>query len=115
MPLKKLFAGLLACATLTCAAYAASDVPGGDISNNPQERWETLSEQEKNQVYEIMDKRARTELELLEKYAQLGLIEEKKVEEIHRQLEKRLEEMKKSGLFPGAGKGPREEGRKKTL
>lgn len=111
MKLKSTIATLFACAMLTYAACAVS----GDAQNEMPKRWEALSDQEKSQVYEIIEKRAKTEFELLEKYAQLGLIDEKKAGEIQKHIEKRLDEMKKEGVFPGAGKGPREEARKRTV
>lgn len=111
MKCKRALASLFACAMLTCAVCAAS----GDAQTELPKRWEALSEQEKSQVYEIIEKRAKTEFELLEKYAQLGLIDEKKAGEIKKHIEKRLEEMKKEGVFPGAGKGPREEASRKTV
>ena len=112
MRFKKAFALLLACLSLTSAACAAS---GNTAHSDMQERWKALSGEEKSQIYEIMDRRAETEFELLEKYAQLGLIDEKKADEVRKHIENRLDEIKKEQLFPGAGKGPREEGRKKTV
>lgn len=112
MKFKKTLALLLACLSLTSAACATS---GNAAHQDMQKRWKALSSDEKSQVYEIMEKRAQTEFELLEKYAQLGLIDEKKADEVRSHIEKRLDEIKKEQLFPGAGKGPREEGRKKTV
>ncbi len=115
MKLKKIAACIFACLSLTCVACATSGSPAPNApQDDVQKRWETLSDQEKNQVYEIMEERAKTESALLEKYAQLGLIDEEKAEELQKHIEKRMEEMKKEGVFPGAGKGPREEGRRKT-
>lgn len=111
MQLKRIILLFFACTVLTCATCATS----GIVQNEPQKRWETLSDQERGQIYEIIDKRAKTEFELLEKYAQLGLIDEKKAGDIQKHIEKRLEEMKKEGVFPGAGKGPREEISRRTV
>lgn len=111
MKLKKVIALLFTCVALTCAACAASNVSQSEL----QKQWETLSDQERSQVYEIIDKRAKTEFELLEKYAQLGLIDESKAEEIQKHIMQRVEDMKKEGVFPGAGKGPREEAKRKTV
>ena len=109
MKCKRALASLFACAMLTCAVCAAS----GDAQTELPKRWEALSEQEKSQVYEIIEKRAKTEFELLEKYAQLGLIDEKKAGEIQKHIEKRLEEMKKEGVFPRRWEGSARRGQPK--
>ena len=71
-----------------------------------------LSEKEKILLRESRKQVTEQYLFLIKDY-----IQEKeyiKAEELQKHIEKRMEEMKKEGVFPGAGKGPREEGRRKT-
>ena len=111
MKWRKIIAVIFAFASISCATFATSNMSKNDM----QERWKELSDQEKSEVYEILDERAQTEIALLEKYVQLGLLNEKEAREIQNKIEERMESAKEKGLFPGAGKGPREEGRKKSL
>ncbi len=107
MRYRKLAAALALGAALTCAAHA--------LPADAEARWKTLSETEKSQVYGILEERARTEYELLEKYVQLGLLDERQAAEIRHGIDRRLADMKSRDLFPGVSKGPREEGRRRTL
>ena len=111
MKWRKIIAAIFAFASISCATFATSSMSRDDM----RERWNELSDQEKSEVYEILNDRAQTEIALLEKYVQLGLLNEKEAREIQNKIEERKESAKEKGLFPGAGKGPREEGRKKSL
>lgn len=67
-----------------------------------QTKFDSLSETEKNQVYDLAEKIADLNVELIQKYGELNIISEEKVEKITEMFSERSKKLREDGkIIPG--------------
>jgi|GEM_PF-3335943 len=105
---------VLALGSLTASALPAEE-PGGYV--NPQlaaaaredwrakadaakSKWERLPENQKKEVYALLDQKAACEIKLMEKYRELGIIDDSALEKFKSIMKSRVDAIKDSGEFP---------------
>lgn len=105
--LRKAFAAIVAAAVLGCMCVVIA-VPGPSSAADEheqemqqlQEKWEALSDRQRNAVYKLFDRKGKAEIALMDEYAALGLISEEEAEAYAGRVSSWLEAMEESGKMP---------------
>ena len=101
--MKKRFAAFFL-SILVCAGFAAMEntcAAPVHAQNQLEEKWNALGENEKNGIYELLQKRVDDEIQLLQKMAELGLIDTKSSESIIEKLHNEIIRSREAGELPG--------------
>jgi predicted transglutaminase-like cysteine proteinase len=70
-----------------------------------QEKWDNLSEEQKNELYAMQDKIGDTQIEIIDKQLELGLIDEETAKTQKEQIaERKTKTRENGGCFMGGGK-----------
>lgn len=64
------------------------------------EKWNALSSSQKEQVYALVENEMNAEMQLFDKMAELGVMEQNDVAMIKNRMQDRLNQLKASGEFP---------------
>ncbi len=89
---------------LICVGFAVSVNTYATPKNSQnlwQEKWQQLEENEKNEIYELLQNRAESEIELLKKLAELEILDAKISEGIIQKLQEEIAHSREAGEFPG--------------
>lgn len=112
MVMKRWIAGLGGALLLGTAGLgglaAAADTPATTQSETAQrsdragvrDKWDSLTDAQKHEVYALMEKELADRETLLNQYASLGLIDQERADAIKHHLQHRLTELKESGECP---------------
>lgn len=76
------------------------------------EKWSALTQEQKEEIYALMDSRAAADAALIDKLAELGVIDQADADRIKQHMQEGLAEIKESGDFPMGhqrSKAPRKE------
>ena len=101
--MKKRFAAFFL-SVLFCAGFAASaSTHAAPIHRQKQleEKWQALDENEKNEVYELLQKRAEDEIQLLKRLGELELLEPDIIGGIIKKLQEEITRSREAGELPG--------------
>ena len=83
-------------AAQTQAATGQNDEKMKEIRN----KWDKLSEKQKNEVYALFEEKCASDAKILDKYVEFGLIDKPEADKIKERSAQRTEELKKSGKMP---------------
>ena len=100
--------------TVPAAAEAAETVESGEISVSREarrqewrekqkaagEKWDALTQEQKAEIYALMENRAAADGALLDKLAELGVIDGADAAQIKQHMQDGLAQLKESGEFP---------------
>ena len=64
------------------------------------EKWSALTQEQKEEIYALMDSRAAADAALIDKLAELGVIDQADADRIKQHMQEGLAEIKESGDFP---------------
>lgn len=78
-----------------------------------RDKWSSLTDAQKQQVYTLMEQEMAAREKLLNQYASLGLIDQDKADAIKHHMQEHLTRLKESGECPFPGR-PRPRGREQT-
>jgi len=123
---------LLALSSLTASAITAAKADNSELSpaltvkedwkakaEAANSKWKKLPENQKKEVYALLDQKAADEIKLMEKYRELGIIDDSVLAKFKSIMKSKIDAIKDSGEFPlFAEKNIRHEGipkEKKTL
>lgn len=82
-----------------------------DTLKKANEKWNTLTEKQKAEVYTLLEAEMKDELRLLDKLVEFGVLEKSDTNAIKKRMQEKLDELKKSGGFPLSR--PRPQGKQK--
>lgn len=71
-----------------------------EVMRKANEKWNALSDSQKEQVYTLLENEMKAEMQLFDKLAELGVMESNDVAAIKSHLQDRLNQIKASGEFP---------------
>lgn len=71
-----------------------------EIMKNANDKWNRLSNEQKEEIYALVEKELRVEMELLDKMVDLGVMENNDVALIKNNMQMRLDNLRTSGQFP---------------
>jgi Tfp pilus assembly pilus retraction ATPase PilT len=71
-----------------------------EIMKNANAKWNSLSNEQKNEIYDLVEKELRVEMQLLDKMVELGVMEKNDVALIKNNMQMRLDNLRSSGQFP---------------
>lgn len=71
-----------------------------EIMKNANAKWNSLSNEQKNEIYDLVEKELRVEMQLLDKMVELGVMEKNDVALIKNNMQMRLDNLRTSGQFP---------------
>lgn len=71
-----------------------------EVMKNANDKWNTLDNSQKEQVYELVEKELKVEMQLLDKLVDLGVMEKNNVALIKNNMQVRLNDLRSSGQFP---------------
>ena len=94
---------------LFCAGFAASvSAYAAPIHRQEQleEKWQALDENEKNEVYELLQKRAEDEIQLLKRLGELELLDPNIGEGVIKKLQEEISRSREAGELPGIFRHP---------
>jgi hypothetical protein len=63
-------------------------------------KWQTLTDNQKAEVYKLMDEKAASEIKIMEKYHELGIIDEGVLTRFKDKMKEKVATIKDSGEFP---------------
>lgn len=64
------------------------------------EKWRTLSEKQKNEIYCLMEKEMKAKFKVLDAYVKLGIIVEEDAEHMKMRMKEKFNEIKECGELP---------------
>ena len=70
-----------------------------------QEAWEALTAEQKEEIYQLADQQIAIQIDQIDKYLELGLIDSEKAAEMKEKLSESVVMMRESGKMPGIGFG----------
>jgi ribosomal protein S20 len=70
------------------------------IMNDANEKWNSLSNKQKSEVYSLIEKEMKAEAKLLDKLVDLGVMNKEDASMLKARMQERFEELKKNGEFP---------------
>jgi DNA-binding protein Fis len=71
-----------------------------EVMKKANDKWNTLDKSQKEQVYELVEKELKVEMQLLDKLVDLGVMEKNNVALIKNNMQVRLNNLRSSGQFP---------------
>lgn len=71
-----------------------------DTMRKANEKWNALSDSQKEQVYSLVENEMKAEMQLFDKMAELGVMEKNDVAAIKNHMQDRLNQLRASGEFP---------------
>lgn len=79
-----------------------------DAMNKALEKWKTLTDKQKAEVYALVEDEMKAEMKLMDKLVELGVMEKNDVAALKNRMQERLNQLKESGEFPFVKqKGPK--------
>lgn len=79
-----------------------------DAMNKALEKWKTLTDKQKAEVYELVGDEMKAEMKLMDKLVELGVMEKNDVAMLKNHMQQRFDQLKASGEFPFVKqKGPK--------
>ncbi len=67
------------------------------------EKWNNLSESQKNEIYNLKDAQSKIDEQILDKYVSWGLMDKDTAADIRTQITERNTQMRENGMMPMAG------------
>ena len=71
-----------------------------EIMKNANEKWNTLNNDQKAEIYDLVEKELKIEMQLLDKLVELGVMEKNDVALIKNNMQMRLDNLRATGQFP---------------
>ena len=71
-----------------------------DMLKEASEKWDTLTDKQKAQVYSLLEKEMKAEIKMMDKLADLGVIKKEDAALLKTLMEEKLAEIRKNGEFP---------------
>lgn len=73
-----------------------------EIMKNANDKWNSLDNKQKEQIYDLVEKELKVEMELLDKLVDLGVMNKNDVALIKNNMQIRMDNLRSSGRFPFA-------------
>ncbi|HHV10650.1 MAG TPA: DUF2680 domain-containing protein [Clostridiales bacterium] len=70
------------------------------IMKDASEKWNSLNDRQKAEVYSLMEKEMKTEVKLMDKLVDLGIMNKEDASMLKARMQERFDELKKNGEFP---------------
>lgn len=67
---------------------------------NSQKKWSEMTDAQKNEIYELMDKQIDTKIQLIDKYAEDGIIDKETADKMKARLTESKTKIRESGKMP---------------
>ena len=71
-----------------------------EIMKAANEKWATLTNKQKTEVYNLLEKEMKAEIKLLDKLVDLDVLKKEDVAVLETRMREKLDELRKSGEFP---------------
>lgn len=71
-----------------------------DSMKKASEKWNSLTDQQKNEVYTLIEDEMKAEIKLMDKLVELGLLKKEDATLLKSRMQERFTELKKNGEFP---------------
>lgn len=71
-----------------------------DVLNKANEKWSTLTNKQKSEVYALLEKEMKAEFKLMDKLVEFGVFEKEDAAYIKTRMQDKLDELKANGVFP---------------
>ncbi len=98
--MKKTICTLLAAVLLLSVTAVAAPDMHPQTTEALEAKWEALTQRQKTGVYRLLSKRGRTEIQIMNEYARLGLITEEEAAAFAAKVSAFLDNLERSGDLP---------------
>lgn len=71
-----------------------------DVLNKANEKWSTLTDKQKAEVYALLEKEMKAEFKLMDKLVEFGVFQKEDAAYIKTRMNEKLNEIKQNGVFP---------------